>query len=767
MTHKYISRGTSVSVLFLIFLSFNTFAQVGIGTTDPDSNALLDIDATNTPGGLLLPRVNLVAINNPSPLVLPIEAGMTVYNLATAGSGANAVTPGFYYHDGTTWVRIGAGAADPNDKWSLTGNTGTIPNTNFLGTIDNQPLKFRTVNADRFEITGGVATSRGRLRAFDNGSATEPTYSWNSNIGTGMFQQAANVLGFSTAGTERMRILADGRVAVNTITPFAGDRFTVQGAANEYAINGLTSGVGVAGVYGENATTGGYGVFGNAAGGYGVLGQSTGAGRGVSGSNNSTGFGVIGFGAAGGVGVQGQNSGAGTAVVGISGTNGVGVHGESGGNGDGVNGMVSGTGDGVYGQNTGSGNAVHGLSSSTGFGVKATSWNNTGTALRADGANWRDTNYLPSTGISASGDEGLFAWGKNLMGTGVLGTGNGSFEIVTNISGGGIAGSGTRNGVFGYAGIGSRANGNRGNAGGIFMLDTDNNIANNNSNNNNGIRATAILAGFDNIAFNGNPTGSYSAQDSYFGGYFSGGTQRTGAFPTAYAYVGLRYNAVATGLGDATSTDFKIVGPGIVSTLINDYQNVPRIMFAPEAPEIVFQDYGIGQLVNGEANIALDPILKKSLHIDSKHPLKVFVTLEGDCNGVYVTNKSADGFTVKELQNGKSNVPFSWQIVANRADTKDRSGNVVSKHVGLRLPVGPGAIYAEAKQLELETVDQKDAIKESRESVSENFKGRQLNSSAQVSEASVSPEAQSQTPEGGSTSPSTISEPSTNTKAKH
>src|SRR5690606_19523235 len=112
-----------------------------------------------------------------------------------------------------------------------------------------------------------------------------------------------------------------------------------------------------------------------------------------------------------------------------------------------------------------------------------------------------------------------------------------------------------------------------------------------------------------------------------------------------------------------------------------------RIMFAPEAPEIVFQDYGIGQLVNGEVNIALDPILKKSLHIDSNHPLKVFVTLEGDCNGVYVTNKSADGFTVKELQNGTSNAPFSWQIVANRADTRDRSGNVVSKHVGLRLPV--------------------------------------------------------------------------------
>jgi len=116
---------------------------------------------------------------------------------------------------------------------------------------------------------------------------------------------------------------------------------------------------------------------------------------------------------------------------------------------------------------------------------------------------------------------------------------------------------------------------------------------------------------------------------------------------------------------------------------------MPRVMFAPEAPEIVFQDYGVGQLVNGEAQIKLDAVLKKSLHIDAEHPLKVYVTLEGDCNGVYVTNKSIDGFTVKELKNGTSNAAFSWQIVANRADTKDANGQVISKHVGLRLPNGP------------------------------------------------------------------------------
>ena len=54
-----------------------------------------------------------------------------------------------------------------------------------------------------------------------------------------------------------------------------------------------------------------------------------------------------------------------------------------------------------------------------------------------------------------------------------------------------------------------------------------------------------------------------------------------------------------------------------------------------------------------------------------------------------MTNKSSEGFTVKELNNGNSNVSFSWQIVASRADDKDENGNITSQHVGLRFPYGP------------------------------------------------------------------------------
>ncbi|WP_299683756.1 hypothetical protein [uncultured Dokdonia sp.] len=319
-----------------------------------------------------------------------------------------------------------------------------------------------------------------------------------------------------------------------------------------------------------------------------------------------------------------------------------------------VNGFSTGTGIGVFGQNTSTGIAIFGNNSGGGDGL---------------------VGQTTSSGVS----NGLFAVNFDVSGTAILG-GNGSTTYAIPTSGSGVSASSGSLGLFAYAGDGSMDNANLGNAAAEFDLDADFDPTTSNGNNAN--RAFAKIAGFDNVS----PDGALSAADSYYGGYFSGGPQ-TGN--QTFAYVGMRYSTNNNG---NNGTDYKIIGTGSVSTLIKDDQNMPRVMFAPEAPEIVFQDYGIGQLVNGEARITLDAILKKSLYINDAHPLKVYVTLEGECNGVYVTNKSIDGFTVKELKNGTSNAAFSWQIVANRADTKDANGQVVSKHEGLRLPIGPGYI---------------------------------------------------------------------------
>lgn len=301
------------------------------------------------------------------------------------------------------------------------------------------------------------------------------------------------------------------------------------------------------------------------------------------------------------------------------------------------------------------------------------------------GVNSVGTTYSQITVVGAGTNDGVAAsandnvangfWGRNAhaSGTAIIGATNGLGGIYPT-KGAGIAGSGV-NGYGIYASTGNGAPNNTshaGNAAGAFTLDSDNNSTTNNDS------AYAIIAGKDDVD---DGSGSYR---SLFGGYFRGGVSNG-----SYAYVAIKHRHSNAGGNGGTTTDYKILGNGSVSSLIPDENKKPRIMYAPEAPEILFQDFGVGKLVNGTCTINIDPILAKNIHVDEKYPLKVFIQLEGDCNGVYVTNKSANGFTVKELQNGNSNVSFSWQIVANRIDRVGENGEIASKHVGVRLPYGP------------------------------------------------------------------------------
>ncbi|WP_139854876.1 hypothetical protein [Aequorivita sinensis] len=537
---------------FFSFLTITAFSQVGIGTTNPNTNALLEIDASTTPGGLLLPRVALVATNNVAPLSAHL-AGMAVYNTATT-TGTNGVSPGYYFNDGSRWVRIAA-TSDASDDWKLTGNAGTVPGTNFIGTTDNV----------HFEV-----------------------FTFNSS---------------------RMRFENDGQVSIgfNASPVNAGHQFNV---GTNY-INGTAIG-----------------------------GFSGGSGRGVYGQNIGNGYGVYGVNSYGGVGVYGESlDGLGFSFYGLDGP--------------------------VYSDNT-----FFGADAVVGF-----------------------TDDTVSNGF----------WGVNShsAGTGIIG-GSNSLSIYTT-GGSGVSGSGSKHGIYAYAGEGRRTNENRGNAAGVFTLDTDSDVFTPNN------RAYAQIAGFDNVS----PDGTQGNADSYYGGYFSGGNENG---TPSYAYAGMKYSTNNQG---NNGTNFKIVGNGTNSTLINDTNGVPRIMFSPEAPEILFQDFGVGKLNNGIAYIKIDPILKNALHVDDKHPLKVYITLEGECNGVYVTDKSIDGFTVKELRNGSSNVSFSWQIVANRADDINARGEITSKHIGLRLPVGPSLL--KIKEAKMKKEDKRfDNVKKIQNSINNN-----------------------------------------------
>lgn len=155
------------------------------------------------------------------------------------------------------------------------------------------------------------------------------------------------------------------------------------------------------------------------------------------------------------------------------------------------------------------------------------------------------------------------------------------------------------------------------------------------------------------------------------GGYFEAGD--------SYAWVGCNFS----------NTSYKITGTGSVSTIVDAPDGAKVHMFCPESPEILLTDYGEGELVNGRCYITLDPVFSHNIVIDTDHRLRVFIQPEGPCNGVYVTGKSAEGFEVVELLEGRSDIPFSWYVVASRADERDAAGNLVSKNVGVRFPAAP------------------------------------------------------------------------------
>lgn len=571
--------------------------------------------AQNVGIGTATPSQKLHVADGASPNTATIQvSGLSSTTALTAGTAPFSVV---IVDANGVMYRGGTVGAGGRDAWYTVGNSGTTAGTNFIGTLDNQDFVVKT-----------------------NGSA---------------------------ATNERMRFLATGPGIYNSTTAFAGDVFSVYGsgytgainALGGSSINGYVGGNGI-GVYGESnsATTNtGYGVWGNLIGtqtpaaslSIGVLGSNNTAPQGTTGNA----FGVYGeatgnAGTALTIGTFGRATSTGGAAYGVYGLSvsnggGIGTIGlanpaavGAGQNARGVQGQCNvaptGTGyvGGVFGFATGATGTTYGVygqvASATGFGIDGVNTNANGTGGILVGNNTGGSYLTMGSGAAVTGTRvGLYALARSTtagsQGIGVLGIGNNlTGSIYTPGTGAGVVGVGQYYGVMGFATTTVNTNGN------------------------------------NNAAFNG--TGASA------GGYFQVETAGTA---NTWAYVAVR---------DNTSTLRKIIGPGTVNTIVPDLNGKLVTMSCPEAPENFFQDYGKGTLTNGRAHITLDPIFAKNIVVNQEHPLRVFIQLEGDCKGVYVTNKTQNGFDVIELDGGTSNAPFTWTITANRADEVNPDGSI-------------------------------------------------------------------------------------------
>jgi hypothetical protein len=317
-----------------------------------------------------------------------------------------------------------------------------------------------------------------------------------------------------------------------------------------------------------------------------------------------------------------------------------GVYGENTATGQGLLGLNTSTGVGVYGQNTSSGIGVFGISTS-GVGV-----------------------YGSANGALVTGVRGF---NQNATGTGILALGNNIAAGTVNPAGSGLAANGAGIGIYSIATTAAT---------GIGLLAGGNNMTTITTPIGTGAGIVGQGESFGSVGYAS--TAAAPLTNNKWGGYFDYLASADG-----YAYVG----------GRTGSLDYGIISTGTKSTMIKDNAGHNRILYCTEAPEVLFQDYGSGTLVNGRAHVDMDPMFTRSIAAD--HPIRVFIQPEGDCKGVYVTNTTSAGFDVIELNGGTSNISFTWQITGNRTNTYDASGNIANEYAAARFPVGPDRVRSE------------------------------------------------------------------------
>ncbi|WP_264521870.1 tail fiber domain-containing protein [Flavobacterium sp. N1994] len=194
----------------LLFSSF-VFPQVGIGTTNPQGA----LDVTSTTDGFLIPRVPLtVGTANALPLTAPITSEI-IYNTATVGGA----TPGFYYWNGSSWVRFATGVTT---GWLTAGNTVGAA-TSFIGTLDNFDVAFKRSNT----AAGFIGATN---TAFGVSSLAANSGTNNTAFGTNALA-ANNSPGDNTA-------IGYNALAANTLNSGAGNKNTAVGSSSLAALNG-------------------------------------------------------------------------------------------------------------------------------------------------------------------------------------------------------------------------------------------------------------------------------------------------------------------------------------------------------------------------------------------------------------------------------------------------------------------------------------------------------------------------------------------------
>jgi hypothetical protein len=203
----------------LLAVSCLAQSNVGINTSTPDPNAVLDI--TSSDKGVLIPRVGLTSVLSNAPLTGVPQNGTLVFNHITNSS----VTPGFYYWLSNQWLRMDDAGSAGKD-WSVFGNSGTNF-LNFIGTLDNKPLRFRVNNTIAglldplgrntfFGLNSGFAASTGKANTAIGSHALFTNSTVSNLVAVGDSALYSNTLGFENTAVGSKSLFANTTGIHNT-----------------------------------------------------------------------------------------------------------------------------------------------------------------------------------------------------------------------------------------------------------------------------------------------------------------------------------------------------------------------------------------------------------------------------------------------------------------------------------------------------------------------------------------------------------------------
>jgi hypothetical protein len=264
-------------------------------------------------------------------------------------------------------------------------------------------------------------------------------------------------------------------------------------------------------------------------------------------------------------------------------------------------------------------------------------------------------------GVGGPGSTGVVGAAGSGTADGVRGFGTGSFS---GVAGFGDPAAGT--GVYGQGACGVRGIGNGGPnttpAGAVGVYGQAG--PNSNGVEGHGAGTAAGVAGFGESGGFGVHGEGQALGVGVSGSAPSGGTgvQATGGIGL-FASGGL-----AAGFFDGTVVvvgDLAVLGKK--SAAVRHPDGSHRLLYSIESPESWFEDFGESRLVRGKVRVKLESGFASVIKANSYH---VFLTPYGDSNGLYVSQRSTQGFEVREQGVGKASVRFSYRIVGKRKDIK-------------------------------------------------------------------------------------------------